>query len=114
MGPGTVVRDSFIHHNGQLGIHGGQADCAGAAEGILLENSELSYNNTGRLQLGVRRRGRPSGPTPTGSSCGTTTSTTTTGSGLWTDGFNINTLYEGNVVEDNYGAGSFTSSATPR
>ena len=25
MGPYTIVRDSYIHHNGQLGIHGGQA-----------------------------------------------------------------------------------------
>ena len=45
MGPGTVVRGSFIHHNGQLGIHGGQPSCA-AAKGLLVENSELSDNNT--------------------------------------------------------------------
>ena len=103
MGPGTIVRNSFIHHNGELGIVGGQADCS-RATGIVLENSELSYNNTAGYNWAWE-----AGATKWVHTDGLVVRNNYVhdnyGNGLWTDGFNINTVYEGNVVEDNYGAG---------
>ena len=103
MGPRTIVRSSFIHHNGELGIAGGQTDCS-RAQGIVLENSELSYNNTAGYNWGWE-----AGATKWVHTDGLIVRNNYVhdnyGNGLWTDGFNINTVYEGNVVEDNYGAG---------
>jgi hypothetical protein len=103
MGPGTVVRDSFIHHNGELGIAGGQADCS-RAKGLVLEDTELSYNNIAGYNWGWE-----AGATKWVHTDGLIVRDNYVhdnyGQGLWTDGFNINTVYEGNVVEDNYGAG---------
>ena len=103
MGPGTVVRGSFIHHNGQLGIHGGQPSCAGA-KGLLLENSELSYNNTAGYNWGWE-----GGATKWTNTDGLIVRNNLVhdnyGMGLWTDGFNINMLYTDNVVRDNDGMG---------
>ena len=103
MGPGTVVRDSFIHDNGELGIAGGQAACS-RAKGIVLEDSELSYNNAAGYNWGWE-----AGATKWTHTDGLIVRNNYVhdnyGQGLWTDGFNINTVYEDNVVEDNYGAG---------
>jgi len=103
MGPDTVVRYSFIHHNGQLGIHGGQPACAGA-RGLVLENSELSYNNTAGYNWGWE-----GGATKWTNTDGLIVRNNLVqhnyGMGLWTDGFNINTLFEGNMVRDNAGMG---------
>jgi hypothetical protein len=100
MGPGTVVRSSFIHHNGQIGIHGGQASCS-RAKGLVLADSELSYNNAAGYNYGWEGGGTK-----------------------WThtDGL----IVRNNYVHDNYGSGlwtdesrttsppgSSTSSATP-
>jgi len=35
----VVIRNNYIHHNGQIGIVGG-------GEGILVENNEIAFNNT--------------------------------------------------------------------
>jgi hypothetical protein len=103
MGPDTIVRNSFIHHNGELGIAGGQTPCS-RAKGIVLEDSELSYNNTAGYNWGWE-----AGATKWTNTDGLIVRNNYVhdnyGNGLWTDGFNINTVYEGNVVEDNYGAG---------
>jgi hypothetical protein len=102
MGPGTVVRRSFIHHNGQLGIHGGQPSCA-AARGLLVENSELSDNNTSGYnwdwESGAAKWTNTDGP-----SCGRTSFTTTTAWGFGPTA-STSTRYTNNVVRDNYGSG---------
>ena len=103
MGPGTIVRNSFIHHNGELGIAGGQADCS-RAKGIVLENSELSYNNAAGYNWGWEA-GATKWVYTDGLIVRNNYIHDNYGNGLWTDGFNINTVYEGNMVEDNYGAG---------
>ena len=90
MGPGTIVRNSFIHHNGELGIAGGQADCS-RAKGIVLENSELSYNNTAGYNWGWEA-GRQWVHTD-GLIVRNNYVHDNYGNGLWTDGFNINTVY---------------------
>lgn len=88
-----VVRDSFFHHNGQNGI-GGKGDR------VLIEGNEISYNGI-------------SGFDPFWESGGTKWVVTdglvvrdnhvhhNSGRGLWTDIYNVNTLIEGNLVEDN-------------
>ena len=68
----------------------------------MLENSELSYNNAAGYNWGFE-----GGATKWTNTDGLIVRNNYVhdnyGNGLWTDGFNINTLYEGNVVEDNYG-----------
>jgi Right handed beta helix region len=103
MGPGTIVRGSFIHHNGQLGIHGGQPSCAGA-KGLVLENSELSYNNAAGYNWGWEG-GAAKWTNTDGLVVRNNIVHHNYGMGLWTDGFNINVLYAGNVVRDNDGMG---------
>ena len=79
----------------------------------MLENSELSYNNTAGYNWGWEAGGTKWTHTD-GLIVRNNYVHDNYGNGLWTDGSNINIVYEGNVVEDNYGAGSSTSSATPR
>jgi hypothetical protein len=103
MGPGTVVRSSFIHHNGQLGIHGGQPSCA-KAKGLVLADSELSYNNAAGYNYGWEG-GATKWTNTDGLIARNNYVHDNYGSGLWTDGPNINVLFEGNRVEDNDSSG---------
>ena len=103
MGPGTVVRSSFIHHNGQLGIHGGQPSCA-RAKGLVLADSELSYNNAAGYNYGWEG-GATKWTNTDGLIARNNYVHDNYGSGLWTDGPNINVLFEGNRVEDNDSSG---------
>ena len=87
------MRKNYIHHNGQLGL-------AAAGNGIIVEDNEIAYNNTHgfsywweaggtkfvRTENLIVRRNH---------------SHHNIGPGLWTDGNNLNTLYEHNRVTDN-------------
>ena len=103
MGPGTVVRRSFIHHNGQIGIHGGQPSCS-RAKGLVLADSELSHNNAAGYNWGYE-----GGATKWTHTDGLIVRNNYVhdnyGSGIWTDGSNINVVFEGNRVEDNDSSG---------
>ena len=103
MGPYTVVRDSYIHHNGQIGVHGGQALCA-AAKGLVLQNTELAYNNAAGYDWswegGATKWTFTDGLIVRGNYIHDNY-----GSGLWTDIVNIDTLFANNLVEDNYASG---------
>jgi parallel beta-helix repeat protein len=97
---GATLRNSYIHHNHQLGV-GGQGN------NILVENNEISFNN-------YLREADPSWEA--GGSKWLNTNNLIVrnnfvhhncGYGLWTDFNNFGTLYEGNVVEDNHGSGIF-------
>jgi hypothetical protein len=103
MGPGTVLRDSYIHHNGELGIAGGQAYCS-RAQGLVVENNEISYNNTAGYNWGWEAGGSKWTFTD-GLIVRNNFVHHNYGHGLWTDVDNINTLFEDNRVEDNYGSG---------
>ena len=103
MGPGTVVRASFIHHNGQLGIHGGQASCS-RSKGLVLADSELSYNNAAGYNWGWEG-GATKWTHTDGLIARDNYIHDNYGSGLWTDGPNINVLFEGNLIEDTYASG---------
>ncbi len=99
---GSTIRNNFVHHNGQIGIKG-------TGVGLVVEDNEISYNNTA---------GHP-WKTATAEAGGTKFWRTTNlvvknnyvhdndGPGLWTDGRNQNTLIAGNLVEANNGPGIF-------
>ena len=98
-GPGWQVRDNYVHHQGQLGIKASGND-------ILFQGNEVAYNNTDDID-------------PSWEAGGSKFVHTRNlvirdnyvhdnqGPGLWTDGNNIDTLYEGNRVVNNYGPGIF-------
>ena len=90
---GNLVRDNYIHHNGQFGLGGG-------GTGSVIEGNEIAGNNT-------------AGFSPFWGAGGTKFVHTQDlvvrnnlvygngGPGLWTDGRNERVLYEGNTVMDN-------------
>jgi parallel beta-helix repeat protein len=98
-GSGAIVRNNDVHHMGQLGL-------CGQGEDILVEGNVVSYNNTDGFK--ARWEGG-------GSKWVNTTNLTVrnnhvhhnNGPGLWTDGNNIFTLYENNVVDHNTDEGIF-------
>lgn len=102
VGSGMVVRGNLIHHNGQLGIHGGYP-----TSGVVIEDNEIAFNNhldqhdmaweAGGMKLTVTNGARITGNFVHDNH----------GPGLWTDGANYNTLYERNRVVDNFGPGIF-------
>jgi len=99
-GDGGTVRNSYIHHNRQMGVHG-QGDFT------LWENNEIAFNN----YLGEHDPNNEAG----GSKWLNTINLTVRGNyvhdncgpGLWTDSNNTGTLYEGNRAENNGGPGIF-------
>jgi parallel beta-helix repeat protein len=99
VGPFSRVTGNKSHHNGQLGI-------GGVGNDILVEANEIAYNNIAHFDWGWE--------------AGATKFTETNrlivrgnfvhhnyGPGLWTDINNINTITEGNTVEDNDMMGIF-------
>jgi hypothetical protein len=99
---GNVIRDNYIHDNGQIGITG--AGTANGAPDILVENNEISGNNYAGFG-GSYGSG--------GVKFSFTRSLTVqnnyvhdnNGPGLWTDTGNYDTLYENNQVAANMGVG---------
>lgn len=97
VGSGSMIIGNVIDHNGQLGV-------IGAGRRILVADNVISYNNTAGFSRGWE--------------CGGMKVVLSDhlvvrdnivrhnfGPGLWTDISNIDTLYEGNIVEDNEGEG---------
>lgn len=95
---GWSVIGNYLHHNEQYGI-------GGSGNGVLIEANEIAFNN-------------PDGALSPYSGAGGTKfvnsddlvirgncSHDNDGPGLWTDGHNVNALYEGNLVFDNTHAG---------
>jgi hypothetical protein len=100
---GNVLRGTSIHHNGQLGIHGGQPSCS-AASGIVVEDNEIAFNNAAGYNWS-REGGASKWTNTAGLIVRNNLVHHNYGMGLWTDGANANVLVEGNVVEDNAGSG---------
>ena len=94
-----VIRDCFVHHNGQKGVGAGGTGC-------LIEGNEIAYNLTAGFDWGWEGGG---------SKFSNTDSLVVrnnyvhhnSGPGLWTDINNIHTLYENNTVEYNQNMGIF-------
>lgn len=93
------ITNNHVHHNGQLGL-------GGAGNAILVETNEIAYNNTQRFdshwEAGGSKFSRTDNLTVRGNYVHHNQ-----GPGLWTDGNNIHTLYEGNRVQENAGPGIF-------
>lgn len=98
-GSGWIVRNSFIHHNGQIGIKA-------LGTTILYENCEVSFNNAENNVWGHEAGGSKfvgtNGLTVRG--CYVHDNN---GPGLWTDINNINVIYENNRSIDNVAMGIF-------
>jgi parallel beta-helix repeat protein len=97
-----TISNNFIHHNGQYGIAGGPLS------NLIIENNDLSSNNT--LQLDPNNDA--SGSKIVGGQPGSYFVTWRNnhvhdnyGQGIWSDGNVHNVLYEGNLVENNWGEG---------
>jgi parallel beta-helix repeat protein len=98
--PGTgnwVVSNNHVHHNGQMGLCGQQVSG-------LVENNEIDHNNTAGFWYGWEAGGAKWVHT-TGLVVRGNYVHDNAGIGLWTDGYNVNTLYEGNRVENNTASG---------
>lgn len=100
LGSGATLRDSHIHDNGQLGIK------AYGGVDLLVEGNEISGNNTAMIDAGFEAGGAKFVAT-TRLTVRANDVHDNQGPGLWTDFDNLDTLYEDNVVSDNWGAGIF-------
>lgn len=99
-GDNTIIRDSYIHHNGQLGITG-----AGGT-GLVIEGCEIAFNNT----AGYEWEWEAGGVKVTNSDNVTFRDNVVhdnRGPGLWSDLDVVDALYVGNTVYDNVGPGIF-------
>ena len=98
-GFGSVLRSTYVHHNGGFGI-------VGAGDGTLVESNEIAYNNFAGFYpywgAGGSKWVHTNGLVVRGNY-----SHHNGGPGLWTDIGNIYTLYENNTVEDNERGGIF-------
>jgi len=100
-GDNATIDGNNIHHNGQLGIS------VAYSTGSIVENNEIAYNNwENEYSWGFEAGGTKFWST-TGLVVRNNWSNNNRGPGLWSDTDNINILYEGNLVEDNYANGIF-------
>jgi len=100
-GDNATIDGNNIHHNGQLGIS------VTFSTGSIVENNEIAFNNwEGTFNWGWEAGGTKFWST-TGLIVRNNWSYENYGPGLWSDTDNINILYEGNLVEDNYANGIF-------
>ncbi|MBX9843622.1 MAG: right-handed parallel beta-helix repeat-containing protein [Xanthobacteraceae bacterium] len=99
VGRDTVVRDCYIHHNGQIGI-------TGAGDGIRIEGNRISNNNTRGFSIGWEAGGAKISLAD-GVLFRANHVHDNRGPGLWCDGDCRNVVYEDNVVERNADAGIY-------
>jgi len=98
-GDNAWIEGNNIQRNGQLGIS------VAYSTGTTVENNEIAYNNwEKKFSWGFEAGGTKFWST-TGLVVRNNWSYQNIGPGLWTDTDNINTLYEGNLIEDNYANG---------
>lgn len=99
-GDQTIIRNAYIHHNGQLGVTG-----AGSTD-LLIVDSEIAHNNIAgflwQWEAGAVKVTDSTDVVFRGNSVHDNN-----GPGLWADLDTVNTLYEDNVVVDNSGPGIF-------
>ncbi len=95
------IVDNYIHHNGRSGLSVRYTD------GGLIQGNEISYNNyqdewNWGWEAGAGKMWETDGLVIRGNY-----SHHNHGPGFWADTNNINTVYENNVIEDNYANGIF-------
>lgn len=97
--PGWKIIGNHIHNNSHVGIIGG------GGSGILIEGNEIAHNNAGGEGNPFIDAGGAKFFNTTDLVLRDNHAHHNGGPGLWTDGNNVGTLYEGNLVEDNDHAG---------
>ena len=99
VGNAAVLRDSFIHDNGEMGFSMGWVT-ATPGNPFLVENNEISANNYAgyepNWEAGCCKFGRIDGVVVRGNYIHDNL-----GKGLWTDGDNFNVVYENNRIINN-------------
>ncbi|HUP18958.1 MAG TPA: right-handed parallel beta-helix repeat-containing protein [Gemmatimonadota bacterium] len=100
IGHRMVLRDNYIHHNEQIGV-------VGVGDDVLVEGNEISYNNFNRKHDYGWEAGGTKFVKTRNLVVRNNHVHNNWGPGLWTDIDNIDTLYEGNLVEDNADTGIF-------
>jgi Glycosyl hydrolases family 28/Bacterial Ig-like domain (group 3)/Right handed beta helix region/Bacterial Ig-like domain (group 2) len=98
LGPGSQILNSFIHNNGQMGI-----EIVGGTGSTVL-NNEISFNNYAGFDQGWEAGGSKLWAT-TNLVVKLNNVHDNNGIGLWTDGGNVNTLYDSNTVTNNFNEG---------
>ena len=93
-GNGVQIVNNNIHHNGELGVGGGGVN-------PLVQGNTIAYNNTAHYSTfweagGVKVAAGTQGATMRGNYVHDNH-----GVGLWADGYNVGTIYDGNRIEDN-------------
>jgi len=99
-GDQTIIRNAYVHHNGQLGVTG-----AGITD-LLIVDSEIAHNNIAGFQWQWEAGGVKVTDSTDVVFRGNSVHDNN-GPGLWADLDTVNTLYEDNVVADNGGPGIF-------
>lgn len=89
----NVVSHNYVHHNGEMGL-------AGQGTGIVIDSNVISYNNINGVNWAWEGGGAKWVKT-TGLVVKNNYSHHNEGPGLWTDGYNMDTVYTNNLVEDN-------------
>ena len=119
-GQGWLIEDNIVHHSHGCGIYGGtrsqvidnfvhdmgQLGLCGQGEDMLVEDNEIANNNLDGFDPRWEAGGAKWVNT-TRLTVRNNISHDNRGPGLWTDGNNIETLYEGNTVENNTEEGIF-------
>lgn len=90
-----IIRSNYIHDNGCGGIMGPDADT------ILIEGNEIAFNNALKYQSHVWSCGGGKLVRTDGLTFRRNYSHDNDGFGFWTDGNNVNVVYEENTFEDN-------------
>jgi parallel beta-helix repeat protein len=97
LGPNSTLTNSFIHHNGQLGIALGGLNCQATG-------NEISWNNYAGFLTSWEAGGSKFWAT-TNLVVNSNYVHDNNGPGLWTDFNNVNTTYENNIVTNNLNEG---------
>ena len=97
---GGVVRNNYVHHNGQAGI------TSLSSNGMLVENNEIAYNNYAGFDVHYDGGGTKFMKTLNLTLRGNNAHHNV-GSGLWLDWDNKGALIENNTLDDNDGPGIF-------
>ena len=92
----SIVRNNYIHHNGQMGVGTGTEEGFWVTN-VLFEANEISYNNYAHVDPGFEAGGSKFALTDGLEVIGNYVHHNI-GPGLWTDIDNTNILYEGNWV----------------
>ena len=103
----NAVVDVYTHHNGRYGITAEACGGCSAPVGIIIEDSEIAFNNTAHYNPGGDAGGTKFSGGTDGMIVRNNIVHDNYGSGLWWDGFNTNAQVYGNTIYGNHWWGIF-------